>query len=669
MPAGGTDIKKLRQQERMFNFHCPLGDDVLLVSSFQGNEGVSQVFNYQIELVCEDFNLDFMALIGKPATLAIRLFDGSSFRYISGYISKFRQIPQPGRLAYYEAILVPWTWFLGLVHDCYIYQDKKVPEVIEDVFKRNGWRDYELKLYRPERYQPWEYLTQYRETTLAFVTRLMEIEGLYSFYNHEKNKHTLVITDDKLCHRPCPAQESYRYERFTGPGAITGEDTIYTWDYQKNVVSNKFTHREYHHDKPDFDLTSSKNLSDQRGADRVLEVYDYPGAYEEHDEGEKWSELRAEEESLPHIACSGTGRGRGLVPGYKFTLAEHVRQDFNSQYVLTSVQHAGQDSAFIAGSDTSDSSYSNSFQCIPASVQYRPLRTTAEHVMTGSQTAEVVGPAGEEIYTDAQGRVKVKFHWDRKGQKSQGNTSCWIRVMRPWTGAGFGQMWIPRVGHEVIVDFLEGDPDRPIITGMVYNAKNMPPWTLEAHKTRSGVRTQSSKGKQAKKFNELRFEDKSGEEHVYLHAEKDLVILVENDAKRVEGRDNEHWIGRHQKVHIKQDSDLDITGAAREQVKDKKSVIVGGDHAESATGTRCIHADGDIVLEAQGKIVLKALGGLCMDGGANFVSVDSSGVTIQGTMVYINSGKPNTVIAMPPQPDQAHGPEKVSEVDGMGYKP
>jgi type VI secretion system secreted protein VgrG len=670
MAAGGTNLNKLKQSERMYKFHCALGDDVLLVSSFNGTESISKPFEFQIELVSDDFNIDFMAVIGKPATLAIRLADGQNHRYISGYISRFRQIPHPGRLAYYQAELVPWMWFLGLVHDCYIYQDKKVPDVIEDVFQRNGWRDYEFKLYRNERYEPWEYLTQYRETSLAFVCRLMEIEGLYFFHTHEKNKHTLIITDDKVAHKPCPHESAFRYEKYGGPGGLTAEDAIHTWDFQKSIVPNKFTHKEYHHDRPDSELLASKDLPDQRGADRTLEVYDYPGAYEKQDEGDRWSNLRAEEENLPHIQCSGTGSARALTPGFKFDMAEHVRREFNSSYLITSIQHTGQDAAFIAGSDTSQSTYANSFECLPADVQYRPIRSTPEHLMTGSQTAEVVGPSGEEIYTDEQGRVKVKFHWDRKGQKSQGNTSCWIRVARNWTGAGFGEMWIPRVGHEVIVDFLEGDPDRPIITGMVYNAKNMPPWKLPDHKTRSGVRTQSSRGKIPEKCNELRFEDKTGEEHVYLHAEKDLIILVENDTRRVEDRDNEQWVGRHQKIHIHQDSDLDITGSSREQVKDKKSVIVGGDHAESAQGTRHIQADGDIVLQAQGKIVLKAQGGLVMDGGANFVSVDSGGVTIQGTMVYINSSKPNMVLApMPPSPDQAKRPEKPAEPKGKGYLP
>jgi type VI secretion system secreted protein VgrG len=668
----GPNLGKLRQKERPFNFHCPLGDDVLLVTSFHGTEAMSENFHMTIELISEDFNLDFAALIGKTAALGIRLGDGTSFRYIHGYISKFRHVPHPGKHAYYEAELVPWTWFLTLTTDCRIYQEKKVEDIIKDVFQRMGYRDYEFQLVRPGNYVPWEYCTQYNETAYDFIRRLLKIEGMYFYFRHEKNKHTLIITDDILHHKPNPYQDTFRKERFFGSG-LTGEDTIHGWDYEKQVVSNKFAQKEYHHDRPTQPLLATYPMPDRRGADRELEVYHYPGQYEMQGDGDAWAVLRSQEIGQAHVNISGTSRARALAPGYLFSMTQHQRREFNAKYLVTKVTHRGSDGAFVGGSDTEESSYANSFQCVPSDMQPRMLNSMLNETAFGHErrahalvTAIVVGPAGEEIHTDKLGRVRVKFPWDRHGDGSKGDTSMWCRVMQPWCGTNFGQIWIPRVGDEVIVSFLHGDPDRPLITGMVYNAIDMPPYELPANKTRSGIKTRSSKGKNPDKFNELRFEDKTGEEHIYIHAEKDLIIQVEHDQMRIVDNDDDVKVTNNQKSEVGGSYSTHVKGASKEKVDGAKSVDVGGAYKEKSGGSRSIQAAA-LTVKTTGNIVLEGAM-ISLKGGGGTVVLDPSGVTIMGTLVRINSGG-MALPAMPDSPDSPDDPKGPEALKGQGYKP
>lgn len=668
----GPNLGKLRQKERPFNFHCPLGDDVLLVVSFQGSESMSENFQFTIELISEDFNIDFAALIGKPAAIGIRLGDGTSFRYIHGYISRFRHVPHPGRHAYYEAELVPWTWFLTLTADCRIYQEKKVEDIIKDVFQRMGYRDYEFALVRSGNYTPWEYCTQYNETSYDFIRRLMKIEGMYFYFRHEKGKHTLVITDDILHHKPTPYQDTFRKERFFGSG-LTGEDTIGGWDYQKQVVTNKFAQKEYHYDRPTQPLLAVSPMPDRRGADRELELYHYPGQYEVQGDGDAWAGLRSQEISQEHVQASGTSRARALMPGYLFTLTEHQRKAFNIKYLMMRVTHRGTDGAFVGGSDTEESSYANSFECAPSDIQPRMLNSMLddnesghEHRVHSLVTAMVVGPSGEEIHTDKLGRVRVKFPWDRHGDASKGDTSIWMRVMQPWCGANHGHIWIPRVGNEVIVAFLHGDPDRPIITGMVYNAIDMPPYELPGNKTRGGIKTRSSKGKNPDKFNELRFEDKAGEEHVYIHAEKDLVIQIENEQMRIVDNNDDLKITNNQKTEIGGDHSTKVKGAWKEAVDGNKSVKVGGAYKEKSDGARSIQAS-SLTIKTTGNIVLEGMT-VSLKGGGGTLVLDASGATLMGALVKINSGG-MALPAMPDEPDSPDAPKGPEDIKGQGYKP
>ena len=585
----------LSQFNRLFYLETPLGKDKLLVRGLKGTEEISKIFHFTLDLVSEDFNIAYDQIMGQNITVGIKYEDQQTIRYLNGHVARFAQTPYEGRLAIYEAEVVPWLWFLTRTADCYIYQNKTVPEIIDAVFARFGFQDYEWQLQAS--YTPWEYCVQYRETAANFVMRLMEIEGIFFFFRHEKGKHTLVMGDSPSVHKPCPYQSQVRYEMAGGRGFMRQEDRILRWKADDRYRSGKYTHTDYNYLTPSTNLLAGLGTREVYGGNTRYELFDFPGEYEKRPEGEFWARLRMEEEELPHRVVFGESNCRALYPGFRFELIGHERDDQNGPYVVTSIAHDAHEGGFYTGIGSGEERYHNSFTCIPYSVQFRPPRITPKPLVHGTQTAFVVGPKGEEIYTDKYGRVKVQFHWDRVGKHDE-NSSCWIRVSQPWAGKNWGAIWIPRIGQEVIVDFLEGDPDRPIITGRVYNAELMPPYELPANQTVSGFKSRSSKKGTPRNYNEIRFEDKKGQELLLLHAERDLEAHVEHDV--------------------------------RELVEDRMSVQVGTIYV--------LQAGQEIHLIAP-RIILDAEVELSIGGPAGgFFKVDSSGVYMSGPMAYINSG-------------------------------
>lgn len=628
----------LKQTDRLFYLETPLGPDKLLVRSMTATEAISEPFRVEMVLVSDDFNIQFDQILKKNVTLAIKHSDEKTLRIFNGYISRFRQVPPPGRLATYEAELVPWLWFLTLSGDCLIYyQNKTVPEVIQDTFRRYGLQDYELRLQLP--HPPWDYCCQYRESGFHFVSRLMEIEGMYYFFRQEKGKHTLVITDSTAFLQPCPYQSRFRYEHAFGPGFKREEDTIFRWVPERRVRPGRYTHKEYNYEIPNDPLLKSTDATVSARLDARFDVYDYPGEYEYNQEAIDWGRLRIEEVERDHDVITGTSNCRAMMAGYRMELTGHERADQNRSYLITSVKHTAQEGAFLPGADSSEPFYENEFTCIPDDVQYRPPRKTRPARMRGSQTAVVVGPKGEEIYTDPLGRVKVQFHWDRKGTFDE-NSSCWIRVMQPWAGNGYGHIWIPRIGQEVIVDFLEGDPDRPIITGCVYNAKNLPPYRLPDCQTVSGVKSRSSKGGDHSTYNEIRLEDKTGAELLVMHAQRDMEIEVKRDTREEVKRDRHLKVHRDEIEEVGGDQHVTVGGSRHESVADSRSLKIGNDSHTKAGGDCRIEAGGEIHLKAGGRIVLEAgsVSFLLSGGGSSFIDVTAAGIAIQAPMVWINCG-------------------------------
>ncbi len=488
----------------------PLADNDLLLTMFSGTEGLSIPFSFELTLVSESNSIAFDQIIGKDITVSLG-GEESNTRYFNGIVSRFAQDTGAGEsdgghsLARYSATMVPWFWLLTKTTNSRIFQNMSVPDIIEQIFSEMGLNDCRMDL--DGTYDPKEYCVQYAETDFNFVSRLLEQEGIFYFFEHGNGEHIMVMGDTPEKHPSCPNQELVQFHPL-GTGENVSEAVITDLDKMQEVRIGKYTVNDYNFKIPSTDLlVEFKSQVTLGPGDR--EKYDYPAEYKTRAEGERLANIRLQVEEAQTTTFRGASHCIDFSNGYKFDLAGHYRPEMNDKsYVLTTVSHrANEPVATSGGGRGGGFSYGNHFRCIPYDVPYRPLRLTPKPIITGVQTAIVVGPSGEEIYPDKYSRIKVQFPWDREGKNDE-NSSCWIRVSQPWAGAGWGGMFIPHVGHEVIVNFVEGDPDRPIITGRVYHGTNMPADTLPDEKTKSVIRSRQD--------NDIVIEDKEGDKHIHL---------------------------------------------------------------------------------------------------------------------------------------------------------
>jgi type VI secretion system secreted protein VgrG len=627
------------QKNRLLQLLTPLEENRLLLKSFDGEEQMSGLFRYQLEMVSEDLDVPIDDIVGKPVSFGIKSRDRKQIRWWNGVVSRAQALPVEEHMGRYRAEVVPWLWFLTRTSNCAIHQNISVPEVAEKTFRKLGFDAFDNQL--KSKYGPWEYLTQYRETAFAFISRLFEIEGIFYFFKHEKNRHTLVFADAPEAHKPTPGAERVRFQNVLGPGAHHNEDSVRDWQYHSVFTTGRYTHRDYNFLKPETTLHSEVPSKTRKTNASKFEFYDYPGEYEIHEDGESWAKLRMEEEETTDGFATASGDARHLQPGFRFELHSHDRRDQNRAWVVTNIRHAAKEGTFHAGRQVEPGQYRNEFRCSPSDVTLRPERRTPRHIMRGPQTAIVVGKKGEEIFTDEHGRVKVQFHWDREGKRDQ-DSSCWVRVAQPWAGKGYGAMFLPRVGQEVIVDFLESDPDRPIITGRVYNAVQTPPWELPKYKNYSGIKTHSTKDGSPDNFNELRFDDTKGQELFLEHAELNFQRTVEQDSRERVGRDEYIEVERNRREMVGGSEDLTVEQEVSHSYGKKYSLRVGDDAHEKAGGDFALEASKNIHLKAGSRIILDAGSGITFIGPNGHIDVSSSGVVIQGSLVYINSGIPHS---------------------------
>jgi len=622
------------EKDRFLNLQTKLGADKFLLREFTGSEGISQPFHFHLDMLSEDPAIDFDQMVGQNVSFSVRLADTSKARYFNGYVSSFQQLPGEERLTRYEAEIVPWLWFLTRAADCRIFQNQSVPDIVEKVFKDLGFTDYELQLRGT--YDPWEYCVQYRETSFNFISRLLEQEGIFYFFKHENGKHTMILGDSTSVHQPCPDQARAMLERTTGRGALREEDVVYSWRFENALRTGKFSYMDYNFETPGTKLQSEVQSQINQGGNQRFEVYDYPGEFEKRGQGDAFVKLRIEQEEAEHAVVSGHSDVRAFISGYKFDLYGHDRRDQNGSYVLTSLTHQAEEGGFYSGAGSvSDSTYSNTFTCIKASTPFRPPCVAPKHLVHGIQTAVVVGPSGEEIYSDKYGRVKVQFHWDRVGKNNE-NSSCWVRVAQPWAGKGWGFITLPRIGQEVVVSFLEGDPDRPLITGSVYNAQQGVPYPLPDKQVMSTWRSSSSKG--GGNSNEIRFDDTKSKEQIFVHAAYDYDMLVDHDRKETIVNESHHLIKGDHFERSKKDRHVYVDQNLNQKVGSTHSLNVGSNLQEKVGQNWAMDAGTEIHLKAGMNCVIESGTTLTLKVGGNFININSGGVFIKGSMVMINSG-------------------------------
>ncbi|MBN1931807.1 MAG: type VI secretion system tip protein VgrG [Desulfobacterales bacterium] len=575
----------LTQDDRFIAVDTPLGKDVLLLTGFKGNEGLSRLFRFELNLLSENHNIKFKDIIGEGATVAIVLADGSR-RFFNGIISRFVQGSGGGesggdpRYSFYTATMVPWFWLLTRTADSRIFQELSVPDIVEKIFSEKGFSDYELELRGS--YEKRDYCVQYRETDFNFVSRLLEDEGIYYFFKHENGKHTMVLADAPESHKPCPKQDTARYQ--ISAGGWLEEDVITRLQVAQEIMPGKYTLNDYNFEIPSTDLKVEVPGTRTLGPGE-REIYDYPGFYAKRTNGDRIANIRMQEQEAGITKIHGSSDCRAFTSGYRFDFVDYYREDMNNKsFVLTSIEHtafeAGDYPGILPQEAESASQYINYFTCIPFEVPYRPSRDTIKPFVRGAQTAIVVGPAGEEIYTDQHGRVKVQFHWDREGRNDE-NSSCWMRVSQPWAGAGWGSISIPRIGQEVIVDFMEGEPDRPIITGRVYHGSNPPPYGLPAGGVVSGLKSNSTPGGGG--YNEMSMDDTKGKEKITIHGQYDMESTIEHDQTLTVHNnrtstidvDDSETVGSNQTINIGADQKITVGANQNETIGSNQIVSVG----------------------------------------------------------------------------------------------
>lgn len=603
----------------------PLGPNKLLLRSFRGDERISGLFQFTLEMVSEDNSIDFDAIIGKPVTITLSLGNDVE-HHLNGIVGRFVQEETNLRLTRYFADINPWLWLLTKTSDCRIFQNQSTPEILEAIFSDLGFTDFRNDL--KGNYAKREYCVQYNETTFNFVSRLMEEEGIFYYFEHDADKHTLVLGDDADAHKTCPGLEGTPVHFRQSLVDHTQDLAITRCLVEEQVVSGSFAHDDYNFETPNTDLkVESKSQTPK------FRVYEYPGRFLKKDVGEKRADLRLDALEQPQKVIRGDGFVRAFVSGHKFELKDHYRADVNQTYVLQAVSHAA-----------TQESYTNSFTAFPADTPFRPPRLTAKPRIAGTQTAIVVGKAGEEIWTDKYGRVKVQFHWDQLGKKDE-NSSCWIRVDYGWAGKQWGGIFLPRIGQEVIVSYLEGDPDCPLITGAVYNSEQVVPYTLPDEQTKSTVKTNSSKGGNG--FNEIRFEDKKDSEEIYFHAQKDQNIVVEHDRTKKVLNKETNEIKQDRSTTIQEGNDTYVvakgnrtfkvdTGNETYDVKGKRDLTITGNetHTNNANFTHTV--SGSYSLKVTGNLTIEATGSVTIKGTAG-VNIESPAITVvKGSLVKIN---------------------------------
>lgn len=643
-------------------FSSPLGKDVLLIESFDGAEGISRQFEFHAELLAiAGTEIDPKAIIGAKVSIALNLNDVQGSRWISGFVASFEQGAGDDEFDVYRARIVPSMWQLTLNSNCRVFQNKTVLEIAKAVFGEYG---LSIQDHTSKSYKPLDYCTQYSETDFEFVSRILEEHGIFYWFEHTDQDNKIVLGDGRSAYQDCAKSSTVTYalndkgregsygssanEFSASASMVTGKHSTQDYDFRKYAA----------HDIPSKDSASKYG---KNGFESYFYAAGEEGYVKESDKqlsGPDFGATILETRALAADAMAEVFRGatnaRSLCAGYAFSMTKHPKSAWNRKYLLTAVTHqASQVPSYRSNGSGNETGYTNRFTAVSSDVTFKPSRTIGKPRIYGPQTALVVAPHGEEMYIDKLGRVCIQFFWDRK-RKPNTVDNTWVRVAQSWAGNGWGTFFWPRLKDEVVVQFLDGDPDNPMIVGSVYNGVNVPKYRLPEHSTRSGLVTRSSKSGSASNANELRFEDKKGSEQIFLNAERDMDQRTENDNRRfVGGKDSLivkgsqlEQIGGSQDTHIKANSVAKIDGKSEanigseltQKVGSNYSLKVGSDHGEKVGQNYSVDAGMQVYVKAGMTVVIEAGMELCLKGAGGFITIGPAGVAISGTLVLINSG-------------------------------
>jgi type VI secretion system secreted protein VgrG len=509
----------ISQDKRVAQLETALGKDMLGITKFEITEGLSELFEWHLEAVSDkDDILNFDGAIGRPCSIKVKSYDTE--RHFHGILAEARWVGIKGRYKIYKLEVVPWLWLLSQYTNCRIFEEKTAPDIIQQVFRERGFTDFDPKL--SENHPTREYCVQYRETDLAFVSRLMEEEGIFYYFEHSSDKHKLVMVDTNANCTAVPNRSSIPYVASTGAD-WPGREHLHDWHKEQRFRSGKVMLNDYHFKTPPSSLRAEKEASTPYQGARQAELYDHPGNYKDRSVGERFAQIRLEAQQALDHRRYGTGEAITLYPGGLVKLEKHHMSSENAQYLIVRATHRYVTEAYASEADATgaDEAYDGDYEFVPKDQPYRCLMTTPRPLVYGMQTAKVVGPSGEEIHVDEHGRIRVEFFWDRDKAQSR-----WARVAQLWAGKEWGFQHIPRVGMEVCVTYEDGDPDHPIVIGCVYNGDNKYPYSLPGNKTQSGWKSNSSKSGGG--YNEFMMEDKKGQEKIRMHAEKDHEVKIRN---------------------------------------------------------------------------------------------------------------------------------------------
>lgn len=592
-------VRTLSQNKRMGVLETPLGNDVLNLVRFDGTEGVSELFEFRVEALSEKPNLDFDKALGQNCSITLNTLKAKK-RLFNGVLVEAQWIGMRDTYHAYRLVLRPWFWLLTQTNDCKIFHEMSALDIIKKVFSDAGFTDFKPKTN--ETYEKIPYCVQYRESKFAFVSRLMEEFGIYYYFDHTKDKHTLILADAKSSHEPVPNGSVFPFLPH-GEHSVGEQERLWSWMSERRFRTGKVTYRDYDYEKPDADMTVDVKAS-AKYTKANLELYDYPGRYTKQDNGKRLAKVRLDAKQALDKRRYASGDAPRFCPGALFTLDRHAETSENKEYLILRATHSytGQDYR-TTGLLPEQQAYRGSYELLESSIPFKPAATTPKPMIYGPQTAKVVGKG--EIDVDKLGRILVRFHWDRDNSQS-----CRVRIGQVWSGKGWGGIFIPRVGMEVIVEFLEGDPDQPLVTGAVYNADKTVPYALPDNKTVAGIKSESTEGGKGC-YNEFKFEDKKGSEKITKRAEKDMDVFVRHQEKREVG---ETFSGGDAR------STIIINGNDKRQVKK-------GDDLVDVTGDQKIKVSNTITIDAGMKITL-----IC---GGSKITMDPGSIKIESPMITI----------------------------------